>query len=73
MKTPCLGFKEGAWNNLVVDLYSYMEPFKGQTYRSLDAIHLTGHFKLRRIYTATAEPMETEGENESQEIKQINL
>lgn len=35
-----------------------MDAFKGQTYRSLDAIYLIGHFKLRRIYTTNAEPIE---------------
>jgi hypothetical protein len=66
VKTPCHGFKENSWNNLSIDLYSYMGAFKGQTFRSLDAIHLTGHFRLRRIYTAAGEPLEGEGEGESQ-------
>jgi hypothetical protein len=50
-----------------------MAPFKGQTFRSLDGIHLTGHFRLRRIYTAAGEPMESEGEAESQEVKPVTL
>jgi hypothetical protein len=49
-----------------VDMYSFMEAFKGQTYRSLDSVCISGHFKLRRIYTSTAEPVECEGDNESQ-------
>ena len=73
VKTPLPGWKENAWNNLSIDLYSYMTAFKGQTFRSLDGIHLTGHFKLRRIYTASGEPLEGEGEGESQEAKQVNL
>jgi hypothetical protein len=61
VKAPCRGFKEGVWNNFAVDLYSYIEAFKGQTYRSLDAIYISGHFKLRRIYTTGCEPTESEG------------
>ena len=57
----------------MVDLYSYIEPFKGQTYRSLDAIYITGHFKVRRIYTSTSEPLENEQEGESPELKPISL
>ena len=55
VKVPCQ-VQEGCWNNLAVDLCSFIEAFKGQTYRSLDAIYLTGHFKLRRIYTAACPP-----------------
>ena len=53
LKYPFHNFSEGVWNNLVIDLHSYIEAFKGQTYRSLDSISITGHFKLRRIYTAS--------------------
>lgn len=70
---PCSGFKEGIWNNLSIDLYSYMSAFKGQTFRSLDGINLTGHFKIRRIYTSASEPLEDQGESESQEVKQVSL
>lgn len=58
MKAPCHDCTEGAWNNMVIDLYSYMEAFKGQTYRSLDSIALTGQFKLRRIFTSASEPID---------------
>ena len=51
---PCQ-WQEGIWNNLTVDLYSFMDAFKGQTYRSLDSILIGGHFKLRRIYTTPHE------------------
>ena len=37
--------------NLSVDLYSFMENFRGFTYRSLDQIILGGAFKLRRIFS----------------------
>ncbi len=57
VKSPCHNFGEGVWNNLVVDLYSFIEPFKGQTYRSLDSICISGHFKLRRVYTSSSEPL----------------
>jgi hypothetical protein len=72
IKTACKGYREGQWNNLVVDLYSYMEAFTGQTYRCLDSIVLTGHFKLRRIYSTTCELAEDDGEGE-QEYKEIAL
>ena len=57
IKTPLSGWKENSWNNLCIDLYSYISAFKGQTFRSLDAINISGHFKLRRIYTAAGEPL----------------
>ena len=50
VKVPCQ-VQEGCWNNLAVDLYSFIEAFKGQTYRSLDAIYLTGHFKLAYLHS----------------------
>ncbi len=42
--------------NFSVDLHSFINAFKGQNYRSLDAVYLTGHFKLRRIYTTNSKP-----------------
>lgn len=51
VKFPCSHVQEGIWNNLTIDLYSFINAFKGQTYRSLDYISITGFFKLRRIYT----------------------
>jgi hypothetical protein len=56
VKCPQVNFKEGIWNNFAVDLYSFMEAFKGQTYRCLDNITIMGHFKLRRIYTTNTMP-----------------
>ncbi len=56
VKSPGVNFKEGCWNNFVVDLYSFMEAFKGQTYRCLDNITIMGHYKLRRIYTTNSLP-----------------
>jgi hypothetical protein len=56
VKYPCPAIIEGVWNNLAIDLFSFINPFKGQAYRSLDAIYLTGHFKLRRIYTTNLKP-----------------
>ena len=53
-----------------MDLYSYIQAFKGQTYRSLDAIYLTGHFKLRRIYSTTAEP---KLDDPNSDLKQIAM
>ena len=56
--------KEGVWNNLGIDLFSCMGAFKGQGYRSLDAIYLTGHYKLRRIYTTNMRPFEEDVEEQ---------
>ena len=63
VKMPCHNYSEGIWNNLVIDVHSFIEVFKGQTYRSLDSICINGHFKMRRVYTASCEPLECEGEN----------
>ncbi len=35
VKCPQVNFKEGIWNNFAVDLYSFMEAFKGQTYSDI--------------------------------------
>lgn len=51
VKVPSPEVKEGIWTNFVIDLYSLIEAFKGQTYRSLDFIQITGNIKLRRIFT----------------------
>jgi hypothetical protein len=56
VKCPNPNWKEGCWNNFAIDLYSFMEAFKGQTYRCLDTITIMGHFKLRRIYTTNTAP-----------------
>ena len=60
---PCHNYSEGVWNNMVIDCHSFIEAFKGQTFRSLDAISITGFFKIRRVYTLANEPMECQGEN----------
>lgn len=73
VKMPCPNYSEGTWNNLAIDLYSYIEAFKGQTYRSLDSITISGNFRLRRIYTSSSEMLEGEGESESSEVNAINL
>ncbi len=46
-------------------MYSYMEAFKGQNFRSLDSIAICGQFKLKRIYTCVKEPVDGEAESES--------
>lgn len=70
VKYPCSHVQEGIWTNLCIDLYSFIAPFKGQTYRSLDTITISGFFKLRRIFT-TQEPPVACSNNE--ETKTINL
>ena len=73
VKMPCHNYSEGVWNNFVIDCHSFIEAFKGQTYRSLDSISIQGHFKIRRIYTSTTQPLECQGDNQSQEIKPTSL
>jgi hypothetical protein len=41
----------GSWLFLGIDLYSFMEAFKGQTFRALDHITVGSHCRLRRIFT----------------------
>jgi hypothetical protein len=41
-----------------------MEAFKGQTYRSLDAIQITGNIKLRKIFTTNNLLIETDTKEE---------
>ena len=45
-----------------------MDAFKGQTYRSLDSIYMTGHFKLRRIYTTNSRPYEEDAPEQNKDI-----
>lgn len=33
-------------------MYSFIEAFKGQTYRCLDCLQIGGVFKLRRVFTS---------------------
>ena len=51
MRCPIDQVKRGIWLNLAIDVYSYMNAFKGQTFRSLDQITVGAHCKLRRIFT----------------------
>lgn len=66
-----MGINEGIWTNFAVNLYSFMDAFKGQSYRSLDSIYITGHFKLRRIYTTNSKPII--GDETEELIKEISL
>lgn len=64
VKFPCPPIRHGVWVNLCIDLYSFIDGFKGQTYRSLDLIQIVGNLKLRRIYTTQHEVSNSELENE---------
>jgi hypothetical protein len=66
VKMPCPAVREGLWLSFVVDLWSFMEAFRGQSYRSLDSIQLIGNLKLRRIFTANAAGINSSG-------KELNL
>lgn len=52
VKYPCSHVQEGIWTNLTIDLYSFITAFKGQNYRSMDTLTISGCFKLRRIFTS---------------------
>jgi hypothetical protein len=43
--------KRAQWLNLCIDLWSFINCFKGQTYRSLEQIYLSGGHKIRKIFT----------------------
>ncbi|KAJ3223186.1 hypothetical protein HK099_001437 [Clydaea vesicula] len=55
--------KRSVWLNLCFDLVSFVtEFFRGQTFRSLDNIQLSGAFKLRKIFMMKDKPADTTGE-----------
>ncbi|KAI9334773.1 hypothetical protein BDR26DRAFT_866747 [Obelidium mucronatum] len=56
-----LGFlKRGVWLNLCFDLLSLVgDTFKGQTFRCLDSIALSGTFRLRKVFTMKLPPPDT--------------
>lgn len=41
----------GSWIFLGIDVFSFMEAFKGQTFRALDHITIGSTCKLKRIFT----------------------
>lgn len=45
-----LEVSRGTWLFLAIDLYSFMEAFKGQTFRSLDHCVIGSSCRLRRIF-----------------------
>lgn len=52
LKTPIDIIKRGVWLNLCIDIWSFMEGFKSQTFRTLDMIILSSPCKLRKIYSS---------------------
>ncbi|KAJ3021937.1 UNVERIFIED_CONTAM: hypothetical protein HDU68_009392 [Siphonaria sp. JEL0065] len=56
-----LGFlKRGVWLNLCFDLISLVgDSFKGQTFRCLDSIALSGTYRLRKVFTMKLPPPDT--------------
>lgn len=48
---PIDNLKKGVWLFLGIDIHSFMEVFKDQTFRSLDQISVSNSCKLRRIFT----------------------
>jgi hypothetical protein len=50
-KIPLDMVKRGVWLNLSLDLLSFFELFKGQTFRSIDSFCVGAVCKLKRIFT----------------------
>lgn len=60
---PFTAVKRGVWLNLCLDLVSLISDcFKGQSFRSLDTIILSGVFRLRKIFSMKCQPPDTTGE-----------
>ncbi|ORY39914.1 hypothetical protein BCR33DRAFT_378244 [Rhizoclosmatium globosum] len=56
-----LGFlKRGVWLNLCFDLLSLVgDSFRGQTFRCLDSIAISGNYRLRKVFTMKLPPPDT--------------
>ncbi|EGR33031.1 hypothetical protein IMG5_063170 [Ichthyophthirius multifiliis] len=65
VKVPNDIIKHGTWMNLSIDVNSFMEVWKGQTFRSIDSVIIGSHCKLRRIFTMRS-PLFEYGEEENQ-------
>ena len=50
-KIPIDVIKRGVWLNLSIDLLSFFELFKGQTFRSIDNFIIGAVCKLKKIFT----------------------
>ena len=50
VKVPIETLKRGVWLNLCVDVWSFMEAWKGQTFRTLDMIIINSPCKMRKIF-----------------------
>ncbi len=48
---PIEHLQRGIWLFLAIDVFSFMNVFKGQTFRSLDQLTISSSCKLRRIFT----------------------
>lgn len=51
VRYPLDNLERGNWLFLAFNLYSFMDIFKGQVYRSLDHITIGSNCRLRRIFT----------------------
>ena len=48
---PIDNLNKGVWLFLAIDVFSFMQVFKDQTFRSLDQIIISSSCRLRRIFT----------------------
>ncbi len=58
VKVPIDTLKRGVWLNLAVDVWSFMEGWKGSTFRSLDMIIISSPCKLRKIFGMRYPPLD---------------
>ena len=63
-KIPINIIKRGIWLNLSIDLLSFFELFKGQTFRSIDNFTIGAVCKLKRIFTMRNPIMEYSNDDE---------
>lgn len=50
IKSPIDHIRRGVWLNLCINVWSFMEGFKGCTFRTLDMIVIGSPCKLRKIF-----------------------
>ena len=51
LRYPLEHIEKGCWLFLAINIYSFMEAFKDQVFRSLDHITICSNCSLRRVFT----------------------
>lgn len=55
-----------------MDIFSFMEVWKGQTFRSIDSFTLSSTVKIRKIFTMKAPIFEINDDDENLDLKNQN-